>query len=746
MVPCHLEGHYRQVPTAAGSDRLPAPSHAASRRFVRGRGSLVTALATALLLLGLSSTGALAATTVTPNCDGVSVRTGPGTTYTRKTTVSTGTLVTVVATVSGGSWTATCGGSLSGSSWYRITAIGGKSVSTLYGVTYLYAASKLFSTVTTPTATPAATATPAPVVTPAAPTPSPVPVATPAPTSAPTVAPSSITVTPRCDGVNLRTGAGTTYTKTTSVNIGASLTVVATVTGGSYSTTCGTSVSGSSWYRISAIGGRSVSSLYGVSYLYGASKLFSTVATPTAPPTVAPTAPPATSAPTAAPTTGPTADPGATTDPWATAAPTGSPVPTATPLPTGTPGPTPTPNPVTLPSSITFYGRGYGHGVGLSQYGAYGRALDGQLAADIVGHYYKGTVLGTTSNSQVRVLVLSSFAATSTNPVLVYGRGGSWTIDGVSATFPADAKLKFTPAVSGTTTTWKVTVTSSAGVTLYSAASSYSIRIRPGAGATIELWSKPSAYDQFRGVIRLIGHTDGTSAVNGINELPLESYLRGVVPSEISAAWPIEAIKAQTIAARSYAAYRLHPSTGSYDIYDDTRSQVYHGFLAEKSATNSAIAATGGLVVKTTAGAIANTLFHSCAGGWTENNENVFVSATGAKTAGVYSYLRGVSDRRPDGTSYDEASPYDTWHTSAYTLAQIQAWFAADSRTNVGTLVKLDLRNRGVSGRLISVTLIGANGSTKTVSGDVFRSVFNAHRPSTDPMMRDTLFDLIPIP
>jgi hypothetical protein len=64
----------------------------------------------------------------------------------------------------------------------------------------------------------------------------------------------------------------------------------------------------------------------------------------------------------------------------------------------------------------------------------------------------------------------------------------------------------------------------------------------------------------------------------------------------------------------------------------------------------------------------------------------------------------------------------------------------------VGTLVALDLRNRGVSGRLISVTLIGANGTTKKVSGDVFRSIFNAHRPSGDAMMRSTLFDLAPIP
>jgi SpoIID/LytB domain protein len=365
----------------------------------------------------------------------------------------------------------------------------------------------------------------------------------------------------------------------------------------------------------------------------------------------------------------------------------------------------------------------------------------------IVGTYFKGTTLGTMSNSQVRVLVLQGFAASSSNPVQVYGRGGTFTIDGVDATFPADARVRFLPSsVTSTTTTWKVQVNATDGTSLYSGTTGSSIRVRPGSGTTIQVWSKPSAYDRFRGVIRLIGKTDGTSTVNVVNELPMESYLKGVVPSEVSAAWPIEAIKAQAIAARSYAAYRLHPTEGSWDVYDDTRSQVYHGYLGEKAGTSTAITATAGKVVRTSTGGIANTMFSSAAGGWTENNENVFVSSTGAKVAGVYSYLRGVSDRRADGSSYDEASPYDTWKTKTYTLAQIQAWFAADSRSNVGTLVALDLRNRGVSGRLISVTLIGANGTTKKVSGDVFRSIFNAHRPSGDPMMRSSLFDLAPIP
>jgi SpoIID/LytB domain protein len=564
---------------------------------------------------------------------------------------------------------------------------------------------------------------------------------------------ASTTATPNCDAVNLRTGPSTTYTKKTSVNTGAVLTVAATVTGGSYATSClGVSLSGSSWYRFSAINGKSVSSQYGVTYVYGASKLFKTVTTPTPTSTQAPTAAPTvlptlaapTTAPTAAPTTAPTDAP--TSAPSASPDASASPAPTASPVPTATPGPTPTPNPVRLPSTITFYGRGYGHGVGMSQDGARGRALDGQSAETILAHYYKGTSIGTMANSTVRVLVLQSFAATASNPVQVYGRGATWSIDGVANTFPADARLRFTPTVSGLTTTWKVLVTSSAGATLYSGASASNIRIRSGAGTLLQLWSTPSAYDRFRNVLRLVGATNGTSNVYVVNELPMESYLRGVVPSEISASWPIESLKAQAISARAYAEYRLHPTTGSYDVYNDTRSQVYLGYLAEKTATNSAIGATAGKVLRTSTGAKVTALFHASDGGWTENNENVFTSSTGAKTAGVYSYLRGSSDRRPDGTSYDDSSPYATWHTNTYTLAQLQAWFAADSRSNVGTLVALDLRNRGVSGRLISVTLIGANGTTKQVSGAVFESIFNAHRPSGDPSLRSTLFDLIPIP
>ena len=413
--------------------------------------------------------------------------------------------------------------------------------------------------------------------------------------------------------------------------------------------------------------------------------------------------------------------------------------------PTPTPAPTAAPSGATiLGSSVRFHGRGYGHGVGLSQYGARGRALAGMAADVILAHYYQGTTQARMApDAAIRVRVLAGFTASAKNPLVLYGRRGEWTIDGVATVFPQDAKVTVVPTTAGGVTTWRVKVVSPGGTTLYDAATA-GFRARGAtSSATIQVASRTSERDEYRGAVR-VRVTSTSATLNVVNELPLETYLRGVVPAEMPSSWPVEALKAQSIAARSYAARRLRPGVSYYDVTDDTSSQVYLGREGERASTNAAIAATKGIVLMSGT-AIANTMFHSAGGGATEHNENVYVSATGKKTAGAVSYLRGSADRAPDGTPYDAASPYATWATATYSRAQLSSWFGSDSRTNVGSLTALDLRRRGVSGRLISVTLIGSLG-TKTVSGDVFRSVFNAKRPAGDPMMRSTLVDTKPVP
>src|SRR4051794_142863 len=116
------------------------------------------------------------------------------------------------------------------------------------------------------------------------------------------------------------------------------------------------------------------------------------------------------------------------------------------------PGPSPIigrrgPTPVS--GSITFYGRGFGHGVGMSQYGARGRAMAGQPMPTILAHYYQGTTIGDLSpaNPDIRVLVLDKFPATAAVPLTMHGRGGTWTVSGVTGTFPKDAILQLIPTI-----------------------------------------------------------------------------------------------------------------------------------------------------------------------------------------------------------------------------------------------------------------------------------------------------------
>jgi len=379
----------------------------------------------------------------------------------------------------------------------------------------------------------------------------------------------------------------------------------------------------------------------------------------------------------------------------------------------------------------------------MSQYGARGRALAGQTAPEILAHYFENTTLGSVATTTpVRILVLAGFASTAANPAKVIGLTGTWTVDGIPGTWPAGASARLV-RVTSPTPAWQLRIVSSSGKLLLRTRTGSSVRIRPATKSTrLQLWSKPSQYDTYRGTIRLVGSSTGT--VSAVNETTLDLYLRGVVAVEMPASWPIEALKAQTIAARSYAVARLHPKTGSWDVRDDTSAQVYRGTLGESTRATTAILATSGQVLKS-GSHIVTAMFHSADGGATENNENVYVSATGGFVSPPVSYLRGSADRAPDGRSYDATSPHATWQTAAYTLDQLSAVFDADPRTNVGTITTLDLTRVGVSGRLISVTLTGSLGHL-TVSSEIFRAVFNTYTPATDPYMWSTLVATAPIP
>jgi stage II sporulation protein D len=337
----------------------------------------------------------------------------------------------------------------------------------------------------------------------------------------------------------------------------------------------------------------------------------------------------------------------------------------------------------------------------------------------------------------VRVLVADGFVPTSAQPATVRGLGGPFTVDGLAVTVPAGGTAALAPGAGG----WVLQVTGPDGTLLGQVSGVGDAWIRPADPATrLQVVFRPSYYDTYRGAIHLV--TSG-GAVRAINAVALDDYLLGVVPAEMPASWPAAALAAQAIAARSYAVAHLQ-SGALYDLTADTGSQVYLGALYEKAATSAAVQGTAGQVLMS-GGQVANALFHSTAGGATENNENVFVSWDGRPLASPVGYLRGIRDRDETGRPYDADSPWATWQTATYSLDALSAIFANDPRTAVGRLVALDLSHRGVSGRLITVTLIGTAG-TKTVSGAYFKYVFNVYSPASDPAIRSTLFDLSPIP
>ena len=128
-----------------------------------------------------------------------------------------------------------------------------------------------------------------------------------------------------------------------------------------------------------------------------------------------------------------------------------------------------------------------------------------------------------------------------------------------------------------------------------------------------------------------------------------------------------------------------------------------------------------------------------------KNNEYVFVSSSGTPGTSRVKYLRGIVDRSVYGIPYDADAPFFRWSTTRLSLDTLSSMLRKDGRTNVGSLTRLDLTRRGVSGRLYQVVLYGSNG-TKTVSADVFRSVYNARRPPGTKMLRSNMFDTRRIP
>ena len=222
--------------------------------------------------------------------------------------------------------------------------------------------------------------------------------------------------------------------------------------------------------------------------------------------------------------------------------------------------------------------------------------------------------------------------------------------------------------------------------------------------------SKGLLWHRYRGFITIRREADGTLRV--INTVPLEPYLYGVVPAEIGSNVPLEAMKAQAVAARTYALKnRGKCGKDGFDLDDTTHCEGYFGVDGETALSNAAVDDTRGQVL-TYGGHLIDAPYSTDSGG-----------VTACDTNGDCPYLCSVRDADPtDGRDYADTGKYHTW-SQTFTAAQIAALLAKDTRTSVEKFVSLGLDGLDASGRVIRATVTGADGAQRTVTGPQLRQI-----------------------
>jgi stage II sporulation protein D len=309
----------------------------------------------------------------------------------------------------------------------------------------------------------------------------------------------------------------------------------------------------------------------------------------------------------------------------------------------------------------------------MSQYGAYGFARHGRGYRWILDHYYRRTKVRKADGRPIRVLLASGVGAVRfTRAGLACGRN-----------LKRDNTYRFLRQGSDVLLRRK-------GNTLKNCGRNASTR-----GGIV----KAFGHGVYRG--RLIAKARG-GGLALVNQVGMEAYVSGVVPNEVPASWPRAAVRAQAVAARSYALATR--KGGFFDHYDDTRSQVYGGRGSETRATNRAVARTHHEVVKHS-GRVAVTYFFSTSGGQTENVEFAFVGSSPSP------YLKSVDD------PYDRASPVHRWRvrlSDSRMESRLAGLFS-------GNLRKINVLKRGRSPRIVRARIVGSNGSSK-ITGPALQS------------------------
>ncbi|MDQ3757517.1 MAG: SpoIID/LytB domain-containing protein [Actinomycetota bacterium] len=328
-------------------------------------------------------------------------------------------------------------------------------------------------------------------------------------------------------------------------------------------------------------------------------------------------------------------------------------------------------------SVVRLSGHGWGHGRGMGQFGAQGYALAGRSYTEILDHFYGGTTLSTVGNDTLSVRITRK----DNQGVIVLN------------TAEHDAAAVYIERI-GANAFRVQTGPGCAGPWSGAADRSGPIGLNPDTGQLLGLCD-PAGAVSYRGSFEVKDH-DGSKL---INHVATEDYVKGVVPRESPASFHMEALKAQAVAARSYA--RAFPRDNPYALQcDTTKCQVYGGASGEAATTNAATDATAGQVRKHANGAVASTEFSSSTGGYTAGGT-----------------FPAVID---EGDSVS-SNPNHNW-TAEVPVASIEAAYP-----EIGSLFAVSVTKRNGlgdwGGRVLEVVLRGSGGS-KAITGDTFRSKF----------------------
>jgi stage II sporulation protein D len=316
-------------------------------------------------------------------------------------------------------------------------------------------------------------------------------------------------------------------------------------------------------------------------------------------------------------------------------------------------------------------GHGFGHGVGMSQYGGYGYAEHGKDYRFILDHYYSGTSIGQVDGVRI-VRVLLDISA------------GDVRFSGATSACgqALDPGRSYEAHRSGSS----VKLRAAAGAPVADCGR----KLRAAGNGQIEI----AGMGTYRGALEVVPTESDAGALNAINALPVDQYVKGVIANESPSSWPAAALEAQAVAARSFA-LSVNVGGNGFGLYNDTRSQVYEGLDSETLSTDAAANATRGQVLMY-AGKIAETYFSACSGGHTENVQNVFFGPS-------IPYLVGVPD------PYDYYCPLHDW-TLKFSASEISSKLGSYLD---GSLKKVVVTQRGASPRIIWAKLYGSGGMTK---------------------------------